>query len=244
MALKDLLGSDHEEELQAYLAENPDILTAAFGLPLIWSGRGPDTAGNSAILLPKLPLGGEYVSDFCLAVSRSIQLDFVLIELERAIDRPYQRNGNATSRLNTAVRQVLDWLGWLEDSTNLEFFRKAILRQLRCETRYGQLVLGMTGALPLSLLEVRPFLTGKIVIGTRSMLTRRDNSRRTALMRQTSRSIEVVPYDRLVETEAALQRSGMEALEQKHREAFDRETNQAPRDEAPEQGTLLEAEED
>ena len=48
------------------------------------------------------------------------------------------------------------------------------------------------------------FISAKIVIGRRGMLTEEDNKRRATIFAQTSKKIEILPYDRLLEIETQL----------------------------------------
>ena len=94
---KTLLDSnpDREEVLQCFLRDNPSLLCPTF--TKMW---------------PKLSLG-SYTTDF---VFQEAAGDYLLVELERPDHRLFIKNGDASSKLNHAKGQILDWKRYIEDN--------------------------------------------------------------------------------------------------------------------------------
>jgi len=86
---------DREEVLQCFLRDNPSLLCPTF--TKMW---------------PKLSLG-SYTTDF---VFQEAAGDYLLVELERPDHRLFIKNGDASSKLNHAKGQILDWKRYIEDN--------------------------------------------------------------------------------------------------------------------------------
>ena len=96
---EDLLEqTTREEELQAFLAENPVVLSPA--------------AQN---IYPKHKLGKEHVCDF---VIERAEADYVLVEIEAASRRLFTKKGDPFHELSHAQQQVEDWLEWVSHNTS------------------------------------------------------------------------------------------------------------------------------
>jgi len=116
MALADgfsqLLDSDPREQIvQAFLEVHPEILKR-------WTGA-------SAIkqrFLTKVSFH-SFVTDFVIGEWRSTinRWEWTLIEIERPRHRLFTKNGDPTSELSHALRQITDWRVWVQ--SNLHFAR-------------------------------------------------------------------------------------------------------------------------
>lgn len=173
------LADPREERVQQFLAQNPGILLDAFGHP--WTV-------NQCI--PKLKLGLEFVTDFVIVTGQSYSYDIILVELEPPDARPFTAGGKYARRANDALGQINDWFSWLE--INHAYFLTSVANAL--DSIYGTSQLGGSfGA------KRKIFISAKIIIGRRDMLSEEDNGRRTALYASTGKRIEIVPYDRLLD---------------------------------------------
>jgi Domain of unknown function (DUF4263) len=95
--LNDLLNREKlmESELQACLTRNPLLFGAQY-----------------REVLAKHRLGSEYEMDYALVRLGGL-VD--LIEIERSIDKIFNKNGDPSARLIHAEQQVLDWLAWVDE---------------------------------------------------------------------------------------------------------------------------------
>lgn len=184
-----LLSLD-EEKVQRYLTSNSDVVLAAFG---------GQWAVNKCI--PKFPLGADYTSDFVVVTGQSFHYDIALVKLESPFDPPFVKDGKRSQRLNQALEQVNDWFSWIHE--NEDYFLRSLTKAM--QDGYG--------ASQISSLHrnrfrdngrYRELISARIVIGRRSMLTEEDNKRRATILDQTSKRIEILPYDRLLEIETRL----------------------------------------
>jgi len=192
IGLERLLGTKGEAAAQRYLAKHPEILLGAFtasGFPL------------GQWLLPKFRFGSDFVSDF-VVLSPSCQVtgyfDVVLVELESPMARIFTKQGRLGKQLNDAMRQLDEWLVWVCE--NRSYFVRSLQKAITIMTGAG---FG-----PESPQHVKDILglSARVVIGRRSMLSSQDNKRRAAISMITTGQVAIVPYDRLVDTEARLRR--------------------------------------
>lgn len=168
---EDILNSNREEDTQVYLKEHPDILQNTFSM-----GR------RKFYPIPKFKLGNEHVTDFLLIEYATSSIEVILIELEPPTCTPFNKNHTFSTRLNTAIGQVTDWVVWIYE--NADYFERCLDKRCFKKSRFN--ALGR--------------LKTKIIIGRRSMLTEQDNKRREALYGMTSGQIEILHYDRLLES--------------------------------------------
>lgn len=87
-----------EDRLQEFLAKNPAIL-----------------ALDAARVVPKYPLGKEWITDFVLELGRQ---QYVLVEIESARHPMYTREKNPKKRkpsagLDNAIQQIENWRIWM-----------------------------------------------------------------------------------------------------------------------------------
>jgi hypothetical protein len=179
-AFCDALESSREEDVQRFLAAHDEILIGAF------------CPNGTHVCIPKLRLGNEYVTDFAIVQLFSTITQIVVVELEPPTMRPFNRDGSYARRLNGAVKQVSDWLAWR--IANHDYFCESIIREVN--ERLPKIADVLRARIRYQLVEA------KIVIGRRPMLTETDNHRRAAFYLSTARAIEIVPYDRLLDTVA------------------------------------------
>lgn len=94
---KELLDSDpdREEILQSFLKKNSVLLFPA-----------------KVKTWPKLAIGAKK-TDF---VFKDATGDYLLVELEKSTDKLFLKNGHASSKLNQAHGQIIDWKRYIEDN--------------------------------------------------------------------------------------------------------------------------------
>lgn len=186
-----LQGLD-ENKVQEYLNFNSHVVLAAFGSQ--W-------AVNECI--PKFQLGADYISDFVVVTGQSFHYDIALVKLESPFDPPFTPDGKRNQQLNNALEQVNDWFSWIHE--NEDYFLRSLTKAMHSGygasqiTRKARSWFRDDG-------RYRELISAKIVIGRRSMLTEEDNKRRATILDQTSKRIEILPYDRLLEIEIRLRR--------------------------------------
>lgn len=175
--LRSVLRSSREEDTQRFLAQHSGILIHAF------------CPTGTYFCIPKFPFGREYVPDFLLVQLLSTITRILMIELEPPPSRPFTKSGTYARRLNGAHLQIMNWLAWITE--NGDYFAQSVLRKIReMDPQAARMI------------EHRiryHSVKAKIVIGRRSMMTAQDNTRRAALYLGAGESIEIVPYDRLIE---------------------------------------------
>ena len=194
---EDVIQSSREEDVQSYLSDNQNILLAAFG---------DGWAVNECI--PKFRFGNEYVSDFVIVTGQSFSYDITLVELEPPTEQPFTKAGKFAKRLNDAIGQVNDWFAWIHE--NEDYFRKSLSKAMKnsygarqIEKPHRNERLGFPDEN-----RHRNFVSAKIVIGRREMLTEEDNKRRATIYSQTHKGIEILHFDRLIKLEDRINNVG------------------------------------
>jgi Domain of unknown function (DUF4263)/CHAT domain len=185
-----VLQSLDEDKVQKYLTYNSHVVLAAFGSQ--W-------AVNECI--PKFQLGTDYVSDFVVVTGQSFHYDIALVKLESPFDPPFPQEGKRNQRLNTALEEVNDWFSWIHE--NEDYFLRSLTKVMSGGYGASQIANSRHNRFRDNG-RYRELVSAKIVIGRRSMLTEDDNKRRATILDQTSRRIEILPYDRLLEIETRL----------------------------------------
>lgn len=179
---REILVDNREETVQKYLQQNPIILNSAFGLK--W-------AANECF--PKFKFGNEFISDFVIISGQSYSYDITLIEIEPPTEKIFTKNGKYAKRLNEAIGQCNDWLSWINE--NVEYFKTSVSKKFKDGYKAYEMQPQFMH---------RIFVSCKIIIGRRNMLTDDDNKRRATIFAQSNKTLEIVPYDRLVEIEKNL----------------------------------------
>ena len=158
--------------------------------------------------LAKFRLGNEFTTDFVLVTGHSMRYECVLIELESPIDRLFSKSGIPARKLVSAIKQVGDWNAWI--SKNGPFFRQELARGLgdmaKSDLSGEAQRTTYAGAHQIGLLDRAGFIAlypmrfeFKIILGRRHFLSKADNERRASLC-QLAESLEIVTYDRLLDT--------------------------------------------
>ena len=93
-----------EHEIQKYLEAHPEILVQVVG------------GGHGRWVLPQKKLGAEYATDFIVGERHSFGYEWLLVELESPKAKMFNKNGDPSSTLNHAIRQIQDWRVWLKDN--------------------------------------------------------------------------------------------------------------------------------
>lgn len=179
-----------ENKVQEYLTSNSHVVLAAFGSQ--W-------AVNECI--PKFQLGTDYVIDFVVITGQSFHYDIALVKLESPFDPPFTQEGRRNQRLNTALEEVNDWFSWIHE--NEDYFLRSLTKAMSDGYGARQVADSRRNRFRDNG-RYREFVSAKIVIGRRSILTEDDNKRRATILDQTLRRIEILPYDRLLEIETWL----------------------------------------
>ena len=159
-----LASARNERPLQAFLERHPEIMGSLMGGHL---GRW---------VVPQKRLGSEHVTDFVIGDCSSSGLHWIAVELESPVARMFNKNGDPSSKLTHAIRQIQDWRSWLSDNR-----------------AYAQRKTARGG---LGLFGIRARVPATIFIGRSSTLLE-DNQNRRAQMSE-ELGIELCTYDRLL----------------------------------------------
>lgn len=99
----DILNSGHgEPPVQDFLERNPHIIV------------GTDWV-DPRIVITKMPLGAEHVTDFCYVNPTSGVTYLNLIEIEDPAKSIFTQDDEFTSKFTRAHQQLLDWLVWCQN---------------------------------------------------------------------------------------------------------------------------------
>ena len=127
--LRSLIESQpRETELQAFLEENPVLITAL-------SSRIPE----EEVIVSQLPLGADYRVDFAFVTYGATEGTILhLVEIERPGLQLFTNADEFTAEANRAFQQLHDWSLWCDDQ------RQLLLRMLaplltRCSTYHFSL---------------------------------------------------------------------------------------------------------
>jgi hypothetical protein len=140
--------ASNEADLQRYLV-HPLMLIQQLG------------GGHGRYVVPKQRLGSEYVTDFVIGERSSLGFEWIAVELESPTAQMFTKNGDASARLNHAIRQISDCRARLQ--RNQDYAARA--RQING--------LGLT--------DIDPRHHGLIVIGRESEHDPRSNELRRQL---------------------------------------------------------------
>jgi hypothetical protein len=130
-ATLDAAGSEHD--LQRYLGDHPLLLIQPF------------SGGHGRWVHPRKRLGSEHVTDFVIGDRDSLGYDWLAVELESPLARPFTAAGDPSAHLTHAFRQLHDWRNWL--TSNIDYAR-------RPQSEHG-----------LGLIGIEPDTPGLILIG-------------------------------------------------------------------------------
>lgn len=93
-----LVHAEREEELQAFLKENPMVLHP------------------TAEVIPKKKLGEDFITDFVLFTPSDQGPNYTLVEIEKSSHPILVRDNSLSSQTNHALKQTRDWDVWLEQN--------------------------------------------------------------------------------------------------------------------------------
>jgi hypothetical protein len=104
--IEEILEKDSgERKVSNFLAKNPQVIRWAVCR----------TGGHSAYVLKEFPFGSNYKADFVVLTSYSGAWEINLIELEPPDDKVITKAGLPSNKLNTALSQIKDWKGYIEN---------------------------------------------------------------------------------------------------------------------------------
>jgi hypothetical protein len=163
-----------EQQIQDFFEENPRYLPQA---GFYHNGL------RSSVVVSKLPLQNDFVTDFAYMSENSQEILVVCIELEKPDKKIFRRDGNFTSEFHQAKQQVVDWNYWAQ--TN----RSEALKY------FGKLAMAINPKwLDVSLQSI-------LVYGRRSEISNRKRQERwSAEAALLPRSIQIMTYDRLLDS--------------------------------------------
>jgi hypothetical protein len=112
-------AASSEEEVQRFLEDHPLILPGLLDLH-----HGP----WDGIVVSKLPLGTDYVTDFAFLTKDSQTVQITLIEIEHPARLIFTKKGEFTAAFNQAQQQLRDWRAWIRgrEASVIDTFRPAI----------------------------------------------------------------------------------------------------------------------
>ena len=133
--------------------------------------------GDGRWVIPRKRLGAEHVIDFIIGERDSAGWGWQAVELKSPRARMFKKNGDPGAGLTHAIRQIQDWRAWL--TKNIAYAQAA-------RDHHG---LGLT--------DIRPDLSGLVLIGRSASVDRMTNSRRRQM--EAELNIQIQPYDFLLD---------------------------------------------
>ena len=76
------------------------------------------------LIIKKMPIGNDYISDFCYLSKDSGNWNIVFIEIEKPGDRLFNKDNTMSKEFNKGISQINDWRTYFSDNTNREAFIK------------------------------------------------------------------------------------------------------------------------
>lgn len=140
-------------------------------------------ATRRCALFSKIKLGECFETDFAFVHADSTGACWLFIELERADVKLFNKNGDMSSHLSHAFRQITDWKSWIKD------------HKAYAESRLGKLQKSAGIYKDVEFCVDPEFI---IIIGRRSTLTEDCNRRRIEIC-NSDRRLKIMTYDRLIE---------------------------------------------
>lgn len=176
--LQDIIKSGcNESSIQKYLELNKEILIYA-------------TYQYSQYYkcFPKFKLGSDFECDFLIFRHQSGIMKTVIVELKLPSAKLLTKSKIPTKDLNFAISQANKYMNWVND--NREYFLKQMFNKPQIRECY--------------LDNSRNYVRSVIVIGKRMQYNDYENQYRKDIYNTTNRSIEIMPYERLIECENEL----------------------------------------
>lgn len=88
-----------EREIHTFLKKEPLLVWATF----------MTCGGHTEYVIPEFSLSGKYRTDFVVMQSFSGGWNIAFIELEPVDEKPFNKDGNPSTRLRGAIKQINDW---------------------------------------------------------------------------------------------------------------------------------------
>lgn len=183
--LQDIINKNtHESEIQKYLQENSEILLNSFG------HYGSD-------IYPKFKLGSEYECDFILYDWRSsVCSKTTVVELKLPSAKLLTKSNIPTKDLSLALSQVNKYMNWIHK--NQVYFYNQLYNISKPVTIFDRIR---------NFINHHPnYINSVIIIGQRTQFSEEENLYRSNIFQTTHGGIEIVSYDRLIESENEMQR--------------------------------------
>jgi hypothetical protein len=158
-------AASDEHQLQEFLENNPIFMIQHF------------SGGHGRWVIPQKRLGCDYVPDFVIGHRHSFGFEWQAVELESPKAKLFNRNGNYSSSLTHAIRQIMDWREWL--TKNIDYAS-------RSKDNNGLSLSDITGNVP-----------GLIIIGRRAEIDSSIDGKRKQI--KASMNIEIHTYDYLID---------------------------------------------
>ncbi len=76
------------------------------------------------LIIRKMPIGQNYISDFCYLSKNSGEWNIVFIELEKPCKKLFNKDGKISKELNIGLSQISNWKAHFSDNINREAFIK------------------------------------------------------------------------------------------------------------------------
>lgn len=184
--LQDIINKNtHESEIQKYLQENFAILLNAIGHSL-------------SNVYPKFKLGSEYECDFILydRCSSSVCPKTTVVELKLPSAKLLTKSNIPTKDLNLALAQVNKYMNWIHK--HQFYFCNQLCNISKPITMLDRVHNFMR--------HTPNYINSVIIIGRRAQFSEEENLYRSNIYQTTHGGIEIVSYDRLIESENIIQR--------------------------------------
>ena len=145
---------------------------------------------------PKFKLGSEYECDFILVEYGSIRLKTTVIELKLPSAKLLTKSNIPTKDLSLALSQVNKYMNWIHK--NQIYFHNQLYNISKSITVFDRMR---------EFINRTPnYINSIIVIGQRAQFSEEENLYRSDIYQTTHGGIEIIPYDRLIESENIIQR--------------------------------------
>jgi antiviral defense system Shedu protein SduA len=164
-----------EAQVHEFLERYPHIL------PGVYTYHNGPICG---VIITKLPLGNDFVTDFAFVSNNSQQMQITFVEIESPTKRIFRKDGSFTREYIDAKQQLIDWNKWGQENL------RSVMPLL------GPMGKWVNGSLWFSDLTMHCVL----VMGRRSELsTRKRKERWAAEGALRPASVSIMTYDRLLE---------------------------------------------
>jgi len=94
-----------ERGIHSFLKEEPFLVWHTF----------MSSGGHSSYVIPEFSFAGKYRADFAVMQSFSGGWNIAFVELEPVDEKPFNKDGNPSQRLRSAIKQIDDWRDFVSD---------------------------------------------------------------------------------------------------------------------------------